>query len=107
MDGPKLLNGEPAPRAGMSIAQATHVRSSRPILVHGYLNAPPDDVDRLCTGLDVGACVQPSIEIRGLDPERIVGLKEGCCAIGYWSAHELVIRGVVVNGAFYVLRDAW
>jgi hypothetical protein len=89
----------------MSVGEATRVSDPRPILVHGYLDAPPDDVDRLCAGYE-GGCVPPSIEIRGLDARRVVGAKEGCCAIGYFSAHELVIRGVVAEGVFYVLRDA-
>jgi hypothetical protein len=90
----------------MSLAQATRVRSPRPILVHGYFQDPWDDIARLCAGLDEGRCVEPSIEIRGLDPERVVGLEEGCCSIGFWSEHELVIRGVVADSVFYVLRDA-
>jgi hypothetical protein len=102
--GPKLLNGQPAPRTGMSLAEATRVRTPRPILVHGYLSW--NDVRRLCTRLEEWACIGPSIEIRGLDPKRVVGVKEGCCSVGYWTDHELVIRGVVVDRAFYVLKDA-
>jgi hypothetical protein len=100
-DGPRLLNGDPALRAGMSVAQATRVRHSRPILVHGYVEAPRDDVMRLCAGFDEG-CVEPSIEVRGLDTERVAGLEEGCCSLGSWSERELVIRAVVVDGALYV-----
>ena len=71
--------------------------------MHGYLSAPWDDIDRLCTRLDEGLCVRPSIEIRGLVPERVVGLEKGCCSVGYWSEDELVIRGVVADGVFHVL----
>jgi hypothetical protein len=106
LGGPRLLNGEPAERVGMSLAEATRVRSPRPVVVHGYLDAPWDDVARLCTALDEGLCLEPSIEIRGLVPERVVGLEEGCCSVGFWSEHELVMRGVIVDGAFHVLRDA-
>ena len=91
------MNGDPALRTGISVAQATRVHHGRTILVHGYLEAPRDDIMRLCAGFD-GGCVEPSIEVRRLDPARVPGLEEGCCSLGEWSEHELVIPGVVADG---------
>ena len=100
------LNGEQESRPTLSIAEARARAPGKPILVRGYLIDPADDRMRLCAGLDEGACTEPSLLVVGLDLERVEGLEHGCCAIGYWSPHELAVPGTVAHDVLYVPAPA-
>jgi hypothetical protein len=93
-----LPNGKPAP-SSISIARALASREHRPRLVHGYLSAPMDDVSRLCTRFNGGACAGPALVIANLrwvdGAPAIEGIEHGCCSVGYWTSTRVALRGTV------------
>jgi hypothetical protein len=90
--------------SGLSVGEvlARHVQGS--VSVHGYLLAPADDRMRLCAKLNSYADCRgkPSLLVVGLDPARVPGLTQGCCALGYRSRHELTLRGRLVGRTLHV-----
>ena len=100
--GVRRLNGHRETRATLSIAEARVPAKAHHVLVRGYLSAPHDDRQRLCTKLEEWSCVGPSLVVVGLDVERVAGLEQGCCSIGRWSPHQVAISGTVADGVLYV-----
>jgi len=93
-----LPNGKPAP-SSVSIAQALDSKEPSPRLVRGYLSAPMDDVSRLCTRFNGGACAGPALVIANLrwvdGAPAIEGIEHGCCSVGYWTSKRVALRGTV------------
>ena len=92
---PIRLDGERAEGEALGIAEAVRRRPKQPLFVRGYLLAPYDDTDRLCTELEeTGLCREPSLilDTSAVDLFEADALEHGCCAIGHWSPKPIVLR---------------
>jgi hypothetical protein len=105
-----LPNGRAAPSNTLSVAEALAVQPKHPRLVHGYLLSPMDDAARLCSRLNEYADCRgaPRLLIANLSPDAlfggvIKGLKQGCCATGFWSPRPIALRGIVVGHTLYLI----
>ncbi len=95
------LDGIEATVQALSVAEAIRMRAKKPVYVRGYLLAPPDDVDVLCTRLvENGLCLGPALvlDLLRVDLDGARALEHGCCAIGYWSPRPLVLRLRLAHG---------
>jgi hypothetical protein len=89
------LDGSKATVETLAVSEALRLHPEEPVYVRGYLLAPPDDENRLCTRLEEsGACLGDSlvVDTSRVDLYGAPALEEGCCAIGLWSPHPLVLR---------------
>jgi len=101
---PRLPNGSLAPPGtSLGIATAITAQSARPEAIHGYFLASDDGLF-LCTRLNAYADCRgaPRLAIAHANsrwlfagPDRLKGLDNGCCSIGSWSPHPIVLRGTV------------
>lgn len=92
---PTRLNGSEATVRALTVSEALHAHPSEPVYVLGYLIAPPDDEHRMCARLEKsGACRGDSlvVDTSRVDLWAASALEAGCCAIGLWSPHPLVLR---------------
>lgn len=90
------LDGTKVTIPALAVSEAIRLRPQEPFYVRGYLIAPPDDEDMLCERLqETGDCRgAPALVV---DTSRVdlwgaKALEEGCCAIGLWSPHPVVLR---------------
>lgn len=90
------LDGTKAAVQALTVSEALRVRPENPVYVRGYLLAPRDDETRLCTRLtESGDCRgAPSLVLdsSGVNLDAARALEAGCCALGLWSPHPLVLR---------------
>jgi hypothetical protein len=100
---PRLPNGTIAPGTSLSVADAIRRRPARPVAIHGYFEAAGDDRPYLCARLNGHSDCRgvPHLTIalpaRWLfeGRRRLRRLETGCCSIGSWSPHPLVLQGRV------------
>ena len=88
------LDGSKATVRPLAVSEALHLHPEEPVYVRGFLLAPPDDDDRLCTRLEEnGACRGDSlvVDTSRVDLWSAPALEAGCCAIGLWSPHPVVL----------------
>lgn len=88
----------PVPADAVSVAEALRQQPRHVVVVRGYLTAPFDDVDRLCPSdsHDYATCRNGvGLVVERLDAAAYPGLKEGPGTAGFFSTHEVPIRGVV------------
>lgn len=90
------LDGTKAAVHALTVSEARRLRPQRPVYVRGYLLAPRDDEKRLCTRLEEsGDCRgAPSLvlDVSRVNLDTARALKRGCCSLGLWSPHPLVLR---------------
>ena len=109
---PRLPDGRVASATGMSVADAIGRQPARLVAVHGYLEAAADDRPYLCARLDGFTDCRgvAHLRIAGssqwllVGRNRVRGVETGCCAIGSWSSHPVVLRGRVRDGVLLVQR---
>ena len=92
---PTRLDGEKATGEALGIAEAVRLHPKQPVYVRGYLLAPFDEADQLCTQLEeTGLCREPSLALdtSAVDLFEADALEEGCCSIGHWSPKPIVLR---------------
>ena len=105
------LDGADVVTRASSIGDVVRRKPTGVVEVQGYLFAPHDEVDRLCTRLEPGrsTCRAPSLvlDTGNVDLYAYVdsqgALEAGCCAIGYWSPTEVVVRLRLERGKTPVL----
>jgi hypothetical protein len=106
-----LADGRDGPATTLSVGQAIALQPRRPRLVRGYLLRPMDDDARLCARLNEYADCRgaPRLILVNLGseslfgPHPIQGLMHGCCATGFWTPHQIALRGVVVGRKLYLV----
>ena len=90
------LDGTKAAVQALTLSEAVRLRPQKPVYVRGYLFAPRDDEKRLCTRLkESGNCRDaPSLvlDVSRVNLDAARALKAGCCSLGLWSPHPLVLR---------------
>lgn len=90
------LDGTKATVQALAVSEAVRLDPQEPVYVRGYLLAPRDDVTRLCTRLkENGDCRgAPSLVLDAskVDLDAARALEAGCCSLGLWSPHPLVLR---------------
>jgi hypothetical protein len=92
---PTRLDGEKSAGEALGIAEAVRLHPKQPVYVSGYLLAPFDDADQLCTQLEeTGFCREPSLTLdtSAVDLFEADALEHGCCSIGHWSPKPIVLR---------------
>jgi hypothetical protein len=100
---PRLADGTIASGASISVAEALERRTAHSVAVHGYLEAAADDWPYLCARLNGATDCSgvPHLRLGGhmrwllKGPDRLRDLDTGCCSIGSWSPHPVVLRGKV------------
>jgi hypothetical protein len=110
---PRLPNGTIAPGTSLSVAEAITRHPARPVAIHGYFEAS-DDGPHLCARLNgYSECRgQPHLKIgvpyhwlfKGRN--RLRGLETGCCSIGSWSPHPVVLQGKVRDRTLLLLTSS-
>jgi hypothetical protein len=108
---PRQPNGKIASATSLSVAAAIARRPAQPVAVHGYLKAAADDRPYLCARLNGYADCRgvPRLMIGGashwlfVGRNRVRGLETGCCSIGSWSPHPVVLRGAVRGDTLLVV----
>jgi hypothetical protein len=107
----RLPNGTIASGRSLSVAEAITRQSARPVAIHGYFEAAADDRPYLCARLNGYAdCRGEPHLVIGVPyhwlfegRNRLRGLETGCCAIGSWSPHPVVLQGRVRNRTLLLL----
>jgi hypothetical protein len=93
---PTFLDGTEPKVQTFTVSEAVRVRPQEPVYVEGYLLAARDDDTRLCTVLSSdGHCrAAPSlvVDARRMNLDGASALEAGCCALGLWSPHPVVLR---------------
>jgi hypothetical protein len=101
-DGPATrLDGTEHTAQVLAPSDALRLHPQQPVYVRGYLLAPPDDVDRLCTQVEKGGVCGGAyliVDTSRVDSYASPALEAGCCALGLWSPHPLVLRLRVERG---------
>jgi predicted small lipoprotein YifL len=99
-------NGPPIPPDALAVEDALRV-APREAKVYGYFFDPRDDVARICSKKDeYGDCTGSSLLVIGADPYALPDLEEGCCSIGFYSKHKIVLQGLVAHGRLVVTHNA-
>ena len=109
----RLPDGTIASGASISVAEAVARQPAHPVAIHGYFEAA-DDGPYLCTRLnDYADCRgNPHLAIAFPyqwlfeGPNRLRGLDTGCCSIGSWSPHPVVLQGRVRGRTLFLLRPS-
>jgi hypothetical protein len=91
----------PIPSDALSVDEARRV-APRQARVHGYFFDPWDDVARICSKAHDTTCEGKSLVVVGADPYQIPELEVGCCSIGFYSKHEIVLEGRLRRGRLLV-----
>ena len=111
---PRLPDGTIASGTSISVAEAIARQPAHPVAIHGYFQAAADDRPYLCTRLnDYADCRgNPHLAIAFPyqwlfeGPNRLRGLDTGCCSIGSWSPHPVVLQGRVRGRTLFLLRPS-
>jgi hypothetical protein len=110
---PRLPNGTIATGTSLSVAEAITRQPARPVAIHGYLEAA-DDGPYFCALLNGYADCRGEPHLMIGFPyhwlfegrNRLRGLETGCCSIGSWSPHPLVLQGRVPGRTLLLLAPS-
>jgi hypothetical protein len=94
------LDGKVSTVPSLALSEVVKQERQNAVYVHGYLLAPRDDEPRLCTRLEKsGACRSPSVilDTTQVHLDGAEALEHGCCSLGFWSPHPLVLRVKVLS----------
>jgi hypothetical protein len=90
------LDGTKAAVQALTVSEAVLLRPQKPVYVRGYLLAPWDDERRLCTRLKEGGDCRGApflvLDVSKVNLDVARALEAGCCSLGLWSPHPLVLR---------------